>query len=260
MEKMYCSNCNKNGHNYIKCNLPKTSYGLICFKINENQQKEYVIVRRRNSLSYVDFLRAKYNLLNYSYLQNLFNEMTIYERELILKNKFSDLWNKMWCQQKNKIIIKNKADFYKGMIKFNILKNGFINKKNGDYFSSYHFIKYCDKNYKFPEWFFPKGKREKYENDLICAKREFQEETGIDLKNIIIDTKHKLIENHIGTNGIGYRTIFYLCCINIKDIKLIKKRENKEIGDIKWATKNKIILLLRNYEKEKIKFIKKILK
>ena len=34
--------------------------------------------------------------------------------------------------------------------------------------------------YESPEWGFPKGRRNMHESDLDCAKREFEEETGID--------------------------------------------------------------------------------
>ena len=33
-------------------------------------------------------------------------------------------------------------------------------------------------NWKMPEWGFPKGRRNYQENDISCALREFEEETG----------------------------------------------------------------------------------
>ena len=35
-----------------------------------------------------------------------------------------------------------------------------------------------------PEWGFPKGRRNFNETDLNCALREFNEETGINMKSI----------------------------------------------------------------------------
>ena len=42
------------------------------------------MICRKDTLGYVDFLRGKYSLNNKQQLLNLFNEMTIYEKEKIL--------------------------------------------------------------------------------------------------------------------------------------------------------------------------------
>ncbi len=59
-----------------------TSYGLVVYRLNNNK-KEYLMVRRKNSFGYIDFIRGKYNLQNIHQIKNMIDEMSLEE-----KNKF----------------------------------------------------------------------------------------------------------------------------------------------------------------------------
>ena len=74
----FCSNCGKNGHLYHSCKKPIISSGIICFRKNQNRN-EYLLICRKDSLGYVDFLRGKYPLHYKFYIQNLIDEMTLNE-------------------------------------------------------------------------------------------------------------------------------------------------------------------------------------
>ena len=61
----FCNNCGKQGHLYQHCKSPITSIGVIAFKKIENQHK-YLMICRKDSLGYVDFMRGKYPIFNLS--------------------------------------------------------------------------------------------------------------------------------------------------------------------------------------------------
>ena len=66
----YCNNCGKPGHLFHQCKHPITSLGIIAFREN-NGCLEYLMIRRKDTLGYVDFLRGKYSLNNVLYLKNI---------------------------------------------------------------------------------------------------------------------------------------------------------------------------------------------
>ena len=120
MTDNYCNNCGKQGHLYHQCKLPITSNGIICFRINNNII-EYLMICRKDTLGYIDFLRGKYNLYDKQYIVDMINQMTISEREKLLNNDFDDLWNQLWGSFN---ISKYKNEESTSKEKFNLLKNG----------------------------------------------------------------------------------------------------------------------------------------
>ena len=79
-DMLYCNNCGKQGHQYHQCKLPITSYGIIAFMLTKDGIK-YLLIRRKDTLGYVDFIRGKYPLNNVVYLMNMLNEMTVNEKK-----------------------------------------------------------------------------------------------------------------------------------------------------------------------------------
>ena len=82
-EYNFCNNCGKHGHLFHQCKNPITSIGIIVFN-NDGPKTEYLMIRRKDSLGYVDFMRGKYPLFNKRYLLNIINEMTIIEKNKLL--------------------------------------------------------------------------------------------------------------------------------------------------------------------------------
>jgi 8-oxo-dGTP pyrophosphatase MutT (NUDIX family) len=271
---MYCNNCCSTTHLFKNCPEPITSYGLICFHIemksglNKKEIKKYVnenikylMIRKRHSFAYIEFMRAKYDLLEPEYIQKLFNYMTVEERILIQNNKFNYLWNKLWLIEKNGMTNpKNKSDFYKGIIKFNILQNGYNCSEDNKFYSTEIFANNANKNYRFPEWYFPKGRKNPNESNINTAKREFIEETNFKYKSFeIIHELDSTEEIHIGSNDVNYKTIFYPAKYNKNltdcNLKNRNKHQRQEVGDIKWLSINEVSHMFRDYEIEKKKMI-----
>ena len=65
-----CNNCGKGGHAFHQCKNPITSMGIITFRQGEHGL-EYLLICRKDSLGYVDFLRGRYELDNKEYINNI---------------------------------------------------------------------------------------------------------------------------------------------------------------------------------------------
>jgi len=56
-----CNNCLEYGHSFHQCKKPITSLGIIVFKYDKYNIPNYLLICRKDSLGYVDFMRGKYN-------------------------------------------------------------------------------------------------------------------------------------------------------------------------------------------------------
>ena len=91
----FCNNCGKQGHLYHQCKRPITSIGIIAFRKREGKI-EFLMICRKNSLGFVDFMRGKYKIHNLLHLNNLINEMTNEEKKILVQNDFKYLWQQLW--------------------------------------------------------------------------------------------------------------------------------------------------------------------
>ena len=84
-----------------------------------------VIIKRKDSLGYVDFMRGKYSLDNINGILGMLNEMTLEERNNLLTKNFDEyfMWNHFNDYEKKEINSK--------LIDFGALKSYLVvNKKN----------------------------------------------------------------------------------------------------------------------------------
>ena len=243
-----CRNCGLNRHIYKICPHPIISFGIICYKI-ENNTIKFLMIQRKDSLSFMEFIRGKYETTDIDYIKRLLSNMTISERNMILNEKFEDIWNYVWYQNDNN---KNNKEFINSKIKFyllnehNFLKNYIISIKN---------------IYNEQEWGFPKGRRKMKENDIDCAVREFYEETRINKEDLnLITDIIPLEEIFVGTNGIMYKHLYYIAKLNNNNINI--KIDNdcleqiREIRAIRWYTFNDVIAHIKSYNIERIELFK----
>ena len=98
MNEHYCNNCGKPGHLYHQCKMPITSIGIIVFRVYENQL-QYLMIRRRDTLGYIDFMRGKYSIFNKDYILNMIKQMTDYEKNNLITMEFDELWKNLWGKE-----------------------------------------------------------------------------------------------------------------------------------------------------------------
>jgi 8-oxo-dGTP pyrophosphatase MutT (NUDIX family) len=240
-----CANCGFMGHIYKNCNHPIISYGIICYRLVYNSDvngisPEYLMVQRKDSLSYVEFIRGKYNIKAKSYIMDMFSLMTEDERDGIKHNEFEKLWQTLWCKSLSDDSKSFSKEYKEANDKFNMLKNGYY-IKNGDemtLFSIDYIIANTTSKFNETEWGFPKGRRNINECDIHCAIREFKEETGIQSKSVHISTFIKPLEEVFsGSNNVRYKHVYYVAkMLDKNNIALdpSNKQQCKEIRNIKW--------------------------
>jgi 8-oxo-dGTP pyrophosphatase MutT (NUDIX family) len=284
-KRLFCSNCLKLGHSTKSCNDPILSYGVICIKIDgdlninsrmlekflvnktididdfnflniSNFNKidyykdkiKFLLVQRKHSFSYVEFMRGKYDEKNKVAISNLLNLMTLEELNAISMNDFQTLWNNLW-----KKTAKHKAfqkEYEMAESKFTYLK------ENYDF---YELIDY-EKLYDTPEWGFPKGRKDRNEKNIDCAIREFREETSVNNGQYTLLSRLPTVEeNVIDEDNTHYKLIYYLgLAYDDVDVGLRSEEQKSEIGDIKWLSFTDIISKIRPYFDEKIKIVHKV--
>ena len=291
-KETFCGNCGRKGHIYKKCHYPVTSLGIICIKfdkINLNyllsktkklldrtlssteianmiktlsdidedyiaNNMKFLLIRRRNSLSIVEFLRGKYKLDDIDYLYNTFNLMTINERKEIMTVDFDTLWSNLWNKDRSS---KNHInEFENSKHKYNLLKEG-IELEIGNLpvsISLNTILENINTTWEEPEWGFPKGRRNIREKDINCAIREFSEETNYSLLDYQLLNLEKIVESYLGTNNIRYKHTYYIGQITSAEEPMINKNninQITEIGDIGWYSFNDGMNLIRAYNLEK---------
>jgi hypothetical protein len=119
---MYCNNCGKKGHLYKECKLPVTSCGNIVFRLDRGEP-EILMIQRKDSLCYIDFIRGKYDIKNENYLQILIDKCSSGEKDRLLTLNFSELWSDLWLLGDNYI---QNDDFFRCSGKFNTIREGFL--------------------------------------------------------------------------------------------------------------------------------------
>jgi 8-oxo-dGTP pyrophosphatase MutT (NUDIX family) len=245
-----CRNCGINGHLYKDCLHPIMSFGIICYKI-ENDEIKFLMIQRKDSLSFMEFMRGKYEITNLDYIKQLLMNMTINERNMIINLPFDEIWNYLWHQNENNIN-KNNKEFFESKYKFTSLNDSNFLK---------NYILSIKSIFNEQEWGFPKGRRKIKESDLDCAVREFYEETRIINNDIIVIYDILPFEEiFFGTNGIMYKHVYFVA--KIKNNKINIKIDNncleqvREIRAIKWYNYNDVLLHIKCYNTERISLFK----
>ena len=257
-EYNFCNNCGKLGHLFHNCKNPITSLGIIIFN-DENYKKdnsneiEYLMIRRKDSLGFVDFLRGKYPLFNKRYLLNIISEMTNEEKNKLLNNDFDNLWEELWGDY---IGVQYRGEEKVSKEKFNSLKLG-ITLLHDEY-TLESLINLSNTSWKDPEWGFAKGRRNFQEKDLNCALREFEEETGYNKNSIkLIQNLLPLEEVFTGSNYKSYKHKYYIAKLD-KSINPISSYQKSEVSKVEWLVLNYGLKIIRPYNLERIDILKKV--
>lgn len=242
---------------------PIISYGCICLSQDNITKEDHILlVKRRDSVSYIDLLQGNYRISQlFLILQNIPNE----EREKLLQYDFDKLWKdlRMDSEEMSYNYIYARSQFEK---------------------ISPHLQKLFSK---FPSldpngtgmWGFPKGRPlllnveelklkkdddRKLESPIVCALREFEEETnGICLKDYKIVFSDPISEIYAGTNNKNYQTHYFV--IRLPDMQNITQFEkentglrfvtSKESAHIEWVPVSKLSSYLKESRHELCKYI-----
>ena len=260
-----CNNCGKHGHLFHQCKLPITSYGVIAFRIAADSKLEYLMIRRKDSFGYIDFIRGKYSPHNIGQIQTIINEMSVFEKEQILTNSFEQLWRTMWGDS---LGIQYRSEESAAAKKFELIKSGInsnINSSINNGISDTTKITLQDMvnnsttSWQETEWEFPKGRRNYQEKDLDCALREFQEETGYPSSKLdIIENVLPYEEIFIGSNHKSYKHKYYLAYMSESPMNDMPLYQPGEVSKMEWKSLDNCLNSIRPYNIDKIKLIKHV--
>jgi 8-oxo-dGTP pyrophosphatase MutT (NUDIX family) len=215
------------------------------------------MIRRKDTLGFIDFMRGKYSVYNKDYIMNMLKQMTDIEKENLRSKPFEELWRHIWGSE----LISNQYKIEEGTSreKFNFLKKGVYLKTE-----FYNLDTLIDESNQLDrwneaEWGFPKGRRNYQEKDYECALREFSEETGIkidclnNVKNIL-----PFEEIFTGSNYKSYKHKYFLTYMQSNVNVDMENFEKSEVSKMEWKNYEDTILSIRPYNLEKKRMITNI--
>lgn len=284
-----CGNCGKKGHIYKDCLKPVMSMGIICcqyedtdISINDiikNRHKvsaltsttspktkselssklKYLIICRKHSMAFVEFIRGKYDITKPNYIKKLFERMTLTELLHINKSTYKELYTKLWQNNVETQYYLN--EYVKASKKFNDLKEGY--KHNGKLLTLNILLNSVDCKWVEPEWGFPKGRRNNNETDFDCANREFKEETDFTDSQYSIINLDPVSETYTSVNKIKYKHIYYLAQSTSSSpsspkVSSTNKSQAIEVSKLGWYTYEEALAKFRDYQTEKVKVLETV--
>ncbi len=255
-----CNNCGKQGHSFHQCKLPITSYGIILCRPS-NKGLQFLMIRRKDSFGYIDFIRGKYSPYNIEQLQHTINEMSVIEKNQIINEPFNKLWAMMWGNTSSENQFRSEESI--SVKKFELITNGvYINNVK---YTLRDLVEKSDTAWTETEWEFPKGRRNPQERDLDCGLREFEEETGYSQDSIaIVENILPFEEIFIGSNHKSYKHKYFLAYMSEyknqekDDVVNLQNYQKSEVSKLEWKTFDECLKSIRPYNLEKKKIITNI--
>ena len=282
------------GHQSYQCKMPIVSSGLVVFRQRAGTDKiEYLMICRKDTLGYVDFIRGKYSVYNKNYLLNMFTQMTVAEKTKLRTLTFDGIWHDLWChpvdvsapefQRNDATILAEKRGIVTAATssisavkkiedvylkdRFHLLICG-IYSKNNTYYNLNSLLDESDvmqpaeggdsppQQWLEPEWGFPKGRKNYQEKDLHCSIREFEEETGYSSRHVkIIENILPFEEIFTGSNYKSYKHKYYLARMDKAAAIVPPTIEKGEVSKTGWFTLEECLEKIRPYNVEKRKLI-----
>ena len=222
---MYCNNCGGKGHLFRTCKDPVLSCGILLIDrpsvpVTDDSAK-LLMIRRRDSMTFAEFMRGKYDLEDMDYISTLVKNMTLKEQAALASDSFDVLWRQLWGDDRAT------SDYLQSREKFGTLdRMGLVRNNLSEYTE--------------PEWGFPKGRRMRGECDLACALREFDEETNIPRDSFVVLKNIALTETFYGLNGVQYKHVYFVALLKHPEMLNLGQKmtamQRREISGIGWKT------------------------
>ena len=228
---MYCNNCGESRHIFRSCPHPVISCGILFIRGTyeplelpaDPKTVGVLMVRRKDSMSYMEFVRGKYDLHDLDYVKKQIQNMTIAEQQSIVTESFEAIWTNLWGNKRDL----ESNEYISAKSKFETLDRRLL-------------VSLVPSKFSEPEWGFPKGRRMRGETDVQCAEREFFEETNIPKDSYVLRPDISFTETFTGTNGIRYQHIYFIACMKDSKIMNLKQKftanQRREISAIAWRS------------------------
>lgn len=296
-KNVYCVNCGEKGHVVKDCSGPITSFGIIAFKVTNNQNDEFYDTN--DKLKYIlnnigrrdtkdtqgtqdtrDVEKKLYPNIKFLMIQR---KDTMGFTDFV-RGKYPDdpektdtilpiFINEMTKQEKHNLLTKSFDEIWNVLWvnhdskcfknEYEIAYKKYQRLNIPDLIAKSNDINFQEFGFEFQEFGFPKGRRNMKETNIACAEREFLEETGYDKSCYDFIKNYPTIhEEFMGTNGIEYRHIYYL--VKMKDdipppkIDYKNKIQTGEVQNIGWLSYRECMNVIRPYDTAKKTVVKKV--
>ena len=239
---LICTTCGKWGHAGTHCKLPITSYGLIVYRHHpETHVLQYLMICRKDGYGYIDYVRGLYSPYNVFQLQNIVDQMSLEEKHKIVHMSFYKMWHGLWVHHNNESEALKKAKRIRDGI--------FI---QGKIVTLQQLIAHSPTQWTECEWEFPKGRRNYQEDELTCALREFEEETGIPSARLqVLSDMEPVEEIFVGSNHKAYKNKYFVAhCTDTSPLHQYFPSRS-EVSQVCWKTLEECTTSIRSYHFEK---------
>jgi len=244
---MYCNNCGGKGHLFRTCKDPVLSCGILLIDNPTlpvvSSEIKVLMIRRKDSMSFAEFVRGKYDPADTSYISVLVKNMTLKEQACIASESFETLWRQLWGDDRAS------ADFAPSRERYNQLDRVKLMRDNLS-------------EYTEPEWGFPKGRRMRGETDLACAVREFGEETNIMRDSYLVLKNIVLEETFMGLNNVQYKHTYFVALLKDPGMINLAQRftpmQRREISGIAWKTLEEAESLVRPHHIQRLGMLEQL--
>ena len=186
-------------------------------------------------------------------IQKCIDGMSVLEKKRITESPFETLWKELWGRVSAPLYRSEESTSSK---KFDALTAGVQIQE--EFICLKDIVRNSETRWEEQEWEFPKGRRNYKENDMDCALREFEEETGLDRSSIsMIENVIPYEEYFIGSNFKAYKHKFYLACSASasSDLSMFQR---SEVSKLAWMDIDICKQRIRPYNLEKLKIISNI--
>jgi len=232
---------------------PITSYG--CIYRYQKEEPEYLLIRRCDSVSYIDLIRGNYRE---SQLFFMISELPNMERKRLLEYDFSALWYDLHRKPAEGDVYDFAREAFEKISPY--LKDLFDLIPSNDPEGTYL-------------WLFPKGKPNYLsgedgkmvpESPFASALREFTEETnGLTVTEENLLLSDPLVERFLGSNSKNYQTIYFAFGTDDKSeinpleyiSTDIREVSTAEVSEIYWVPLSQINKYLRPARQKLIQYI-----
>ena len=275
--KTQCSNCGHIGHHFRSCTEPIYSYGILAFRLANSQwssvkrmcrgtevafsvdSSEVLMIQRRDSIGFIELLRAKYKVTDIPYICAQIEGTTAQERDMLKTKTFEDLWSGLWGTSTFESK-QYRQEFEQAKVKFEQLREGI--EVEGKTITLANLLDTTPVLWKTPEWGFPKGRRNTFETDLACAIREFEEETTLKPEQYtLLENLNPIQESFYGNNNIHYCHIYYIAIVPY-ETELGSPSEHpelaREISSLAWIPYGQAIQQIRDTNPEKRDVLRRV--
>jgi 8-oxo-dGTP pyrophosphatase MutT (NUDIX family) len=189
------------------------------------------MIKKRNTYSFIEFVRGAYDPFKDHDLEYMFSSMTITEKSLIQSKNFPVIWS--YCNG-DPTKGSERAVYARSLRKYTILCERpddtllqIISKTNNATLL----------------WEIPKGRPNKKETPLISATREFEEETGLSKDSYRILFDEGIIEYSFVDCGVRYKYIYYLAVLNSETVPTYDYRNKHmlwELSELRFVSSSAV--------------------